>query len=61
MQELLDNMEIKKCRIKRNDQIKPLISMQKIYNIQWATSSIQPYNIFTRLAAVAQKEEEDIE
>ena len=61
IQELLDNMEITKCKIKRNDQIRPLIYRPN--NIKFSRQQLvfNPTIFFTRLAAIAQREEEDIE
>ena len=54
-------MEITKCKIKRNDQIKPLIYLQNKINFNGQQIVFNPAILFTRLAAVAQREREDIE
>ena len=54
-------MEITKCKIKRNDQIKPLIYLQNNINFNGQQIVFNPAILFTRLAAVAEREGEDID
>ena len=54
-------MEISKCKIKRNDQIKPLIYLQNNIKFNGQQVAFNLTIIFTRLAAIAQRKEEDIE
>ena len=54
-------MEISKCKIKKNDQIKPLIYLQNNIKFNGQQVAFNLTILFTRLAAVAQRKEEDIE
>ena len=47
IQELLDNMEITKCKIKRNDQIKPLIYLQNNIKFNGQQIVFNPAILFT--------------
>ena len=54
-------MEITKCKIKRNDQIKPLIYLQNNIKFNGQQVVFNPTILYIWLAAIAQREEEDIE
>ena len=61
IQENLNDMTIPTCKIKRKDQVKSLITLQNKIKIDGDPISVNPTMLFTRLVAVAQREEEDIE
>ena len=59
IQEKMDNTPILECKIKRKDQIQPIIALQNRIKIDKASVDVNPNMLFTRLIAIAQREKED--
>ena len=60
IQEKLDNVPILECKIKRKDQVLPLIALQNKIKLDNESVVVNPTMLFTRLVAIAQREREDI-
>ena len=50
-----------KCKIKRTDQVKSLITVQHSFKVDGKSISFDPTTLFIRLTAVAQRDSDDIE
>ena len=61
MQKQLDNVKMPKCKIKRTDQVKSLITLQHSFKVDGKPVSFDPTTLFIRLTAVTQRESDDIE
>ena len=61
MQKQLENVKMPKCKIKRADQVKSLITLQHSFKVDGKSVSFDPTTLFIRLTAVAQRESDDIE
>ena len=61
IQEKLDEVSVPSCKIKRRDQIKPLSTLQNKIRVAGKEVSFNPTALFTRLTALAQREEENME
>ena len=57
----MDNIVVSKCKIKRKDQVKPLLSLQHNVKVGGSTVSFKPTVLFTRMTAIATREEDDTE
>ena len=61
IQEKLDEVSVPSRKIKQRDQIKPLSTLQNKIRVEEKEVSFNPTTLFTRLAALAQREEESME